>query len=306
MSYILLVLGFVFLIKGADFFVEGATYVAKKFKIPPIVIGMTIVAIGTSLPEITISVLASFQGSNGMAIGNILGSNILNICIILGVASLFAKIPVKKQTLTVDMPFLLGLEALLLALGCIGMSLSRIDGAVLIVICIVFIIMMIKSAKTSESDEVQAKDLKVWQVIIYLIGGCVAIKLGGDFIVDSATAIAKQFGMSDNLIGLTIVAFGTSLPELVTSVVATRKGQVDLAVGNVVGSNIFNILIALSLSAVVSPMVYTAENVIDNVVAIVVVIMMFLFARLSKEFSRWHGIAFIASYVGYSVYIFLR
>lgn len=306
MSYLLLVIGFILLIKGADFFVDGATFIANKFKIPPIVIGMTIVAIGTSLPEITISVLASFKGSNGMAIGNILGSNILNICLVLGLVACFSAVPVKKQTIKIDIPFLIILETILLVLGLIGGSLSRLDGIILCVLFIGFTLYIIKSSKGQPAEEIEAKDLKVWQVILYLVGGCVAIKFGGDFIVDSATTIAKQFGMSDNLIGLTIVALGTSLPELVTSVVAARKGQVDLALGNVIGSDIFNILIALMLSAIVNPLTYTFENIVDNVVAILIAIFTFIFACTDKQIKRLEGVSLLLIYAVYAVYIFLR
>lgn len=306
MSYLLLVIGFILLIKGADFFVDGATFIANKFKIPPIVIGMTIVAIGTSLPEITISVLASFKGSNGMAIGNILGSNILNICLILGLVACFSAVPVKKQTIKIDIPFLIILETILLVLGLIEGSLSRLDGVILCVLFIGFTLYIIKSSKGQPAEEIEAKDLKVWQVILYLVGGCVAIKFGGDFIVDSATTIAKQFGMSDNLIGLTIVALGTSLPELVTSVVAARKGQIDLALGNVIGSDIFNILLALMLSSIVSPLTYTFENIVDNIVAILIAIFTFIFACTDKQIKRLEGVSLLLIYVVYAVYIFLR
>lgn len=306
MSYLLLVIGFILLIKGADFFVDGATFIANKFKIPPIVIGMTIVAIGTSLPEITISVLASFKGSNGMAIGNILGSNILNICLVLGLVACFSAVPVKKQTIKIDIPFLIILEVILLVLGLIRGSLSRLDGVILCVLFIGFTLYIIKSSKGQPAEEIEAKDLKVWQVILYLVGGCVAIKFGGDFIVDSATTIAKQFGMSDNLIGLTIVALGTSLPELVTSVVAARKGQVDLALGNVIGSDIFNILIALMLSAIVNPLTYTFENIVDNIVAILIAIFTFIFAYTDKQIKKLEGASLLLIYVVYAVYIFLR
>ena len=306
MSYLLLVIGFILLIKGADFFVDGATFIANKFKIPPIVIGMTIVAIGTSLPEIAISVLASFKGSNGMAIGNILGSNILNICLVLGLVACFSAVPVKKQTIKIDIPFLIILETILLVLGLIGGSLSRLDGVILCVLFIGFTFYIIKSSKGQPAEEIEAKDLKVWQVILYLVGGCVAIKFGGDFIVDSATIIAKQFGMSDNLIGLTIVALGTSLPELVTSVVAAHKGQVDLALGNVIGSDIFNILIALMLSAIVNPLTYTFENIVDNIVAILIAIFTFIFACTDKQIKKLEGVSLLLIYVVYAVYIFLR
>lgn len=306
MSYLLLIIGFILLVKGADFFVDGAVFVANKFKIPSIVIGMTIVAIGTSLPEITVSALASFQGNNGMAVGNILGSNILNICIVLGIVAVMKNTPVKKSTLKIDLPFLLLSEVILIVLGILGNSLSRIDGIVLLLMFICFTIYVIKFYKSSEAEEVEIKELKVWQVILYLIGGCIAIKFGGDFVVNSATDIAHQFGMSDNLIGLTIVAFGTSLPEIVTSVIAAKKGQVDLALGNVIGSDIFNIIFALMLASVINTIGYSLENIIDSIILIIITIITYIFALSSREIKRFEGVLLLLIYVGYFIYIFIR
>lgn len=306
LSYVLLVVGFVLLIKGADFFVDGASYVANKFHIPPMIVGMTIVAIGTSLPEITISALASFKGENGMAVGNILGSNILNICLILGIVAVLKNIPVKKSTVKVDIPVLLLAEVLLIGLGAWGMTLDRIDGAVIALLFVAFVIYMIKSAKNADVEEEEQKELKVWQVILYLVGGCVAIKFGGDFVVDSASEIAKTFGLSDNLIGLTIVALGTSLPELVTSVIAARKGNVDLALGNCIGSDIFNILLALSVASVINPITFTMENIIDAAILIVITIITWILAKTRNTIEKVEGIVLLLIYAGYFAYIFVR
>lgn len=306
MSYLLLILGFVLLIKGADYFVDGASYIASKFHIPPMVVGMTIVAIGTSLPEITISALASLRGENGMAVGNILGSNILNICLILGIVCIIQNVPVKKSTIKVDIPVLLVSEFLLLILGYVGLSLSRVDGAIFAVLFVGFVIYMVRSAKNENETNEKAKELKVWQVVLCLVGGCIAIKFGGNFVVNSASTIAKTFGMSDNLIGLTIVALGTSLPELVTSVVAARKGSVDLALGNCIGSDIFNILLALSMASIINPISFSMENIVDCAILIVVTLITWLFTKTQRSIVKYEGVLLLLFYAGYSCYIFAR
>ncbi|MCQ2417307.1 MAG: calcium/sodium antiporter [Oscillospiraceae bacterium] len=306
MNYLILIIGFVLLIKGADFFVDGACFVAKKFRIPSMIVGMTIVAIGTSLPEITISALAAFRGENGMAVGNILGSNILNICIILGIIGVMHAVPVQKDTVNVDIPFLIVLEALLLAECAIGMTLSRIDGVIIGALFVLFVLYMIHQAKKGSAEEVEVKELKIWQMILYLVGGCLAIKFGGDFVVESATAIADQLGMSKNLIGLTVVALGTSLPELVTSVVAARKGNVQLALGNCIGSDIFNILLALSTASIIRPIEITSENIIDCGCLIVITILTLILAKLHKNIERRDAALLLCCYAGYFVYIAMR
>lgn len=307
MNYLLLIIGFILLIKGADFFVDGAVAIAKKFKIPSVVIGMTIIAIGTSLPEITISAFASMKGNNGVAVGNVLGSNVLNICLILSIVAIIKSVPVDRSILKMDFIILFLSEIALLCFGLINDNLTRLEGVLLLSLFIAFIVMQIyrsKNAKSSDDDNY--KQLHPLFIIVYLIGGCVAIKFGGDFVVDSASAIAKQFGMSDNLIGLTIVAFGTSLPELVTSIVAARKNEVDMALGNVIGSNIVNIVLALSLTSIIAVTPYSVENIIDTVAVIVVSIVTFIFSYTDKEIKRNEGIILLVFYSIYFIYLFIR
>lgn len=308
MNYILLIIGFALLINGANYFVEGATWIANKFKIPHIIIGMTIIAIGTSLPEIIVSCVSSYNGESGMAIGNIIGANIINLCVIIGVVSIIAPVPVKRNTLLIELPMLLISEVLLLTLGSINNRLDRIDGFVFWGIFIFFIIYIIITSKKNKlvDDEVEKHNLSIWQVALYLIGGSIAIKYGGDFVVNSASNIALEFGMSYNLVGLTIVAVGTSLPEVITSIIAAMKGKTDLALGNVIGSNLFNILLALSTASIIRPIIFTLENVIDCIIFILITIIAFIFAGMRKTIVRYEGIVLLCLYTGYFIYIFLR
>ena len=248
MVYIFLIAGFILLIKGADFFVEGSSSVAKRLRVPSLIIGMTIVAMGTSFPECSVSVNASIAGSNGLAISNAVGSNIFNLMVVCGFCTLFCPLAVDKGTLKKEFPFSIIVALMLLAFGSAGMVLGRIDGIILALVFAIFLYWMVISAKKARTGGNQTggddyEIMPVWKCIFYILGGIIAIIIGGDVVVDSASKIAAQFGMSDNLIGLTVVAFGTSLPELVTSVVAAKKNEVDMALGNVIGSNIFNILV---------------------------------------------------------------
>ena len=254
-SAVILVIGFVLLIKGADYFVEGSSSVAKKFKVPSLIIGMTIVAMGTSLPELAVSVTAAMAGNNTLAVSNVAGSNIFNLMVVCGACALFTPLTIEKNTLMKEFPFSILCAGLLVVMGYLGMSLGRVDGVILLVIFAVYLFWMIQSAKKARTsgDKLEAEEealaeeeikiLPMWKCIVFIIGGMIAIKFGGDFVVDGASAIAAGFGLSQTLIGLTIVALGTSLPELVTSIVAARKDEVDMALGNVIGSNIFNILL---------------------------------------------------------------
>ena len=267
---LLLVVGFALLVKGADFFVEGSSSVAKKLAVPSIIIGLTIVAMGTSLPETAVSVTASLVDNNTLAISNVVGSNIFNLMFVIGVCSILSTIYVQRETVTRDIPFSIICALLLLGLGMIavgdatGMTLGHFDGILFLILFAGYIGLMIKSAMKAraEGKEVEANDefdeeeLKVMSYpksIIYIVGGAIAIAIGGDLTVDTASRIAIDLGMSQTLVGLTIVSIGTSLPELVTSVVAARKNEVDMAVGNAVGSNIFNTLVVLGASALFAP-----------------------------------------------------
>lgn len=308
MTYVLLIAGFLLLIKGADFFVEGSAAVAKKLRVPTMIIGLTIVAMGTSAPECAVSIAASIKGSNAMAISNVVGSNIFNLMVVSGFCALFTPLIVHAKTLKQEFPFSILAAIVMLIAGFIGMTLGRIDGVILLVLFAFFLAWMVKSAlkaraNAEDIEEEKVKDLGNLQCLLYIIGGIIAIVIGGDLVVDSATEIARTFGLSENLIGLTIVAFGTSLPELVTSAVAAKKGEVDMALGNVIGSNIFNILLVAGIAATVSPMAFLMENVIDLVILIVMSIVVWSFASTKKKIGRAEGVFMLIIYVAYIVYI---
>ena len=304
----LLVVGFVLLIKGADFFVEGSSSVAKMLKVPSIIIGLTIVAMGTSLPECAVSITASLTNNNALAVSNVVGSNIFNLMVVCGFCALFNPLAVDKSTLKKEFPFSMLCAILLLVLGYIGMVLGRCDGIILLVLFVGFIIWMVRSAlkaRAAASDE-EYEVLPVWKCIVFIIGGIIAIKFGGDFVVNGASTIASKMGLSQNLIGLTIVACGTSLPELVTSVVAARKNELDMALGNVIGSNIFNILFVLGIAASISPMGFIMENVIDIAILTVFSLIVWIFAWTKHKIDKKEGIAMLIMYAVYLVYICVR
>ena len=308
-AVLILVIGFVLLIKGADFFVDGSSSVAKKLRIPSIIIGMTIVAMGTSLPECAVSVTAAMTHNNGLAIGNVIGSNIFNLMVVCGACTLCMPLVVSKDTLHKEFPFSVVCAALLIVLGYIGTELGRMDGIILLALFVVYLIYMVYSAVTGRTEAVEDEDYEIlpgWKCAVYIIGGMIAIKYGGDFVVDGATAIATGFGISQTIIGLTIVALGTSLPELVTSIVAARKNELDMAVGNVIGSNIFNILLVLGVAAAISPVAFYMENLIDAAILILMSIVVWLFAHSKEKISKGEGIVMLGMYVVYLVYICLR
>lgn len=314
-----LIIGFVLLVKGADFFVEGASSVAKMLKVPSLIIGMTIVAMGTSLPETSVSIAASMNNQNTLAVSNVVGSNIFNLMVVLGVCAVIAELKVSKDVLKRDYPFSVLCAILLLVAGVIGMTLGRTDGIIFLVIFAVFIFYLIKSAldarkrgeiseKEREMNEEmeEMKDLPVWKCILYIVGGAIAIKYGGDWVVDSASVIATSFGISATLVGLTICSVGTSLPELVTSIVAAKKNELDMAVGNVVGSNVFNILMVLGIAATVSPIAFLTENIIDIVVLLVFSLITWVLCVTQKKLSKKEGILMLVLYTIYLVYICIR
>lgn len=314
-----LIIGFILLIKGADFFVEGASSVAKMLKVPSLIIGMTIVAMGTSLPETSVSIAASMNNQNTLAVSNVVGSNIFNLMVVLGVCAVITELKVSKDVLKRDYPFSVLCAILLLVAGVIGMTLGRMDGIIFLVIFAVFIFYLIKSAldarKSGEISEKEREmneemeemqDLPVWKCILYIIGGAIAIKYGGDWVVDSASVIATSFGISATLVGLTICSVGTSLPELVTSIVAARKNELDMAVGNVVGSNVFNILMVLGIAATVSPIAFLTENIIDIVVLLVFSLITWVLCVTQKKLSKKEGILMLVLYTIYLVYICIR
>ena len=309
LAVVKLALGFILLIKGADFFVDGSSSVAKKFRVPSMIIGLTIVAMGTSLPECAVSVTASLNNSNALAVSNAVGSNIFNLMVVCGACALFSPLVVQTGTLKKEFPFSIICAVLLLGLGYQGMLLGRVDGIVLLLIFAGYLVYMIYSALKARSksvNEENGKILPMWLCLFYIIGGGAAIKFGGDFVVNGATVIASKRRLSQNLIGLTIVAMGTSLPELVTSIVAARKNEVDMAVGNVIGSNIFNILLVLGVAATISPVAFIMENIFDIFVLIVMSVMVWNFTWSKKEINRTEGIIMLFFYVLYMIYICTR
>lgn len=321
MEYLLLILGFVLLIKGADFFVDGSSSVAKLLKVPSIIIGLTVVAFGTSMPELSVSVTAAMQGSNDLAVSNVLGSNIFNILMVLGCCALLSPVKTDESMLKKEFPFSIFITIILLLLnsdfslrkvlaGDEFFVLGRSGGILLLVLFAVFLYSTVKSALLSRMENGdEGEDYKVMSPIkslIYIVGGLAGIVWGGDIVVDSASAIAATFGWSQTFIGLTIVAIGTSLPELVTSVVAARKGENDLAVGNVVGSNIFNILLILGVSSVLSPIRLEVSAVYDTLILIIVSVIVYVTALTKREIRRGEGVVCVVIYAIFFVYVLLR
>ena len=295
MSFLILIIGFALLIKGADVFVEGASSIAKKFKVPSMIIGLTIVAMGTSAPEAAVSITSSLAGQNDMSVANVVGSNFFNILVVLGVSSIIAKLPVQKETIKKDTPFLILVSVLLLIFG-INLKIGRIEGLVLLALFTYFLVNTIKSAKqatenaSSESGESaiaveteSTSEISLPKTILVSIIGIVGIVVGGDMVVDSATSNATAFGMSANLVGLTIVAVGTSLPEFVTSIVAIKKGETEIAIGNVIGSNLFNILLVLGLAAVINPIPMSMLAFIDIIFMVLITLLLYLFMKICQK-----------------------
>ncbi len=307
LRFVLLVVGFVFLIKGADWFVEGASKIADKFGIPQIVIGLTIVAMGTSLPEAAVSISAALKGSADITIGNVVGSNILNVLIILGLTAVIRSVAVKKNTIRIEIPFTIAVTILLAALGLFDNQVGRVDGVVMWICFIGYLAYLFWVSKTDKEaiEEVPEAGEKesVLKMILMVVVGAVLIVWGSDITVDAATAIARGFGMSERLVGLTIVALGTSLPELVTSVTAAVKGKADIAVGNIVGSNIFNILFVVGTAALITPVPYTANFLVDSVIAVAAMVLLWICVIPKKRLGRVGGILMLAGYLGYFVYL---
>ncbi|MFV0466109.1 MAG: calcium/sodium antiporter [Lachnospiraceae bacterium] len=311
MVYIILLIGFILLIKGADFFVDGSSSVAKRLHVPVIIIGMTIVAMGTSLPEAAVSVSAAISGNNDLAIANAVGSNIFNLMVVAGICSIFTPLTVHANTLKKEFPLSVLAALLLLILGITGYCLTRLEGLILLTVFACFLIWMIKSAIKAKNIVVVAEEdeitvLSKSKSMVYILCGVIAIAVGGQLVVSSASSIARSFGLSQNLIGLTIVAMGTSLPELVTSIVAAKKGEVDLAMGNIIGSNIFNILFVIGSAGLISGISMSQENIIDLLLLIAMSIVVWIAARTSYKIHRTEGIVMLLLYVGFMAYIILR
>ena len=319
---IFLVMGFVLLIKGADFFVEGSSSVAKRLHVPSIIIGLTIVAMGTSLPETAVSVSASLTGNNELAVSNVVGSNIFNLMVVIGVCAMIATVNVAEETIKRDIPISLVCAGFLLLLGIVGlgdkegMILGHFDGIIFLCAFAVYIFHLIKTALKASREgrkvEIEGgsdEDIKLVSIpisILFIVGGAIAIAIGGDMTVDAASRIAGDLGMSQTLIGLTIVSIGTSLPELVTSIVAARKNEVDMALGNAIGSNVFNIFMVLGVASAISPISIVAENIIDLCVLVVFTVCVWIFAGTKRKIGRMEGSCMVALYALYVVYIMIR
>ena len=298
----LLTVGFVMLVKGSDWFVDGAASIAAKFRIPQIIIGLTIVAMGTSAPEAAVSITAASAGSADITVGNIVGSNILNVLVILGLSAAIIAVPIGKSTQKIDAPFMIAISAIFLLLGWDG-TITRLDGVILLVLFISYIGYMIWSALHANEEGDEIKDMKVWQMCLATVGGLALVVWGADVAVDAATELATIFGMSERFIGLTVVALGTSLPELFTSVTAARKGNADIAIGNIVGSNIFNILFVVGLSSMIIDVPFAPNFRIDMAVAIAAPLFMWLASLAKGKLVRWHGAVMLAGYVAYFLYL---
>lgn len=315
MSYIILIIGFILLIKGADIFVDGASNIAKKFGIPSIIVGLTIVSLGTSAPELAVSLIASLEGSNGITIGNVLGSNIFNTLIVLGLTSIIMPIIIKKSIIFKDyiVNVIVIIILLILTFGRTLLNnepgLTRVSGIILLIGCIGYIIYLIKSAKDGNDNNVN-EEINILSSSIKIIIGIIGIILGGNLVVNSASDIAYSFGLSDKLVGLTIVAMGTSLPELVTSMIAAIKGENDIAIGNVLGSNIFNILLILGVSSTINPIVISSSLLVDIVFLIVIsfILGIFMFKGKKEKLSlgRVEGLILVLLYISYIAYIIFR
>ena len=301
---VLLVVGFVMLIKGANWFVDGASGIAAKFGIPQLVIGLTIVAMGTSAPEAAVSIAAALKGNAGITVGNVVGSNILNVFIILGVTAVITTLAVAKSTVKCEIPYMLGITVLFLFLGKTGREITFVEGVILWVAFIAYLVYLFVMAKNNKEEEPEEKkESKVWKLLLFTVVGLVFIVWGSDVSVDAASAIAKTFGMSDRLIGLTIVALGTSLPELFTSVTAATKGKADIAIGNIVGSNIFNILFVVGTTALITPVAFDPKFIIDTAIAIASGVMLWLFVLPKKQLNRLAGVVMLMGYAAYFVYL---
>lgn len=319
LQILIMLIGFALLVKGADLLVDGGSNIAKKFHIPELVIGLTIVSIGTSMPELMVSLTSAMQGHSDISIGNVVGSNIANLLLILGICAIIKNLKFKKETKYFESPFAILVTILLFFLANNNLSnqshtINRIEGIILVALCIVFIIYNIVMAKRGEVFDGISKDLVIpnvemasrWYVlksIIYILIGIVFLKFGGDFVVNSSSEIARRLGMSEKMISLTIIAVATSLPELVTSIVATKKGEIDLAIGNIIGSCIFNILLIVGVSAFIAPIMYSVSYNRDIIILIIATIFLGLFPFIGKkdEMTRANGTIYFMGYIAYMI-----
>ncbi|MDY4954479.1 MAG: calcium/sodium antiporter [Candidatus Onthomonas sp.] len=301
---ILLILGFVMLVKGADWFVEGAAGIADRFGIPQLVIGLTIVAMGTSAPEAAVSITAALKGSAAITIGNVVGSNILNILVILGVTACIIPVAVSRSTVRYELPFMILVTGLLLVLGCTGGEIVLWEGVVLWLFFLLYLAYLFFMARKNRTEPPESYgNAPLWKLLLFAAAGLGLIIWGSDVTVDAASALATEFGLSERFIGLTIVALGTSLPELVTSVTAARRGKADIAIGNIVGSNLFNILFVTGTTALITPVVFASNFVVDTVIAALAGVLLLLCVVRKKQLTRPGGVLMLAGYAAYFAYL---
>ena len=312
-----LAVGFLFLIKGADLFVEGSSNVAKLLKVPSIIIGLTVVAFGTSMPEASVSISSALKGANELAVSNVVGSNIFNLLVVLGASALIKPVCCQKDSVKKEIPFSILCTVVLLVTLILGKNegdytLGWIAGIILLALFAFYMYWQISAALKArkagaiEEEADDGKKISVWKSLLFIVIGLVGIILGGNWVVNGATTVARVLKMDETLIGMTIVAVGTSLPELVTSMVAAKKGESDIALGNVIGSNIFNIIFILGFSCLVSPITVGMEAIIDTVFAIIVTVVGLIFSATKLKFQRWEGAVFVVTYVAYLTYMILR
>jgi cation:H+ antiporter len=316
--YILFVIGFLFLIKGADMLVTGASSVAKRFNISDMVVGLTVVSFGTSLPELIINIMSSAQGQSELAIGNVFGSNVANLLLIIGVTAVICPLPIKRNTILTEIPFsliatlLVGFLANAVLFGDkTSLYISRFDGAILLFFFVMFMAYIYNIAKTNKDEVIEEKEepmMTIPKSVVYMVVGGIGLFLGGKWVVDGAVSIAQSFGLSESFIGLTIVAIGTSLPELVTSAMAAFRKNIDIAIGNVIGSNIFNLLWILGISAVINPLPFNVVSNSDIMVMIFASTLLIVVIPIGKKntIDRWNGIFFLIFYVAYIVFLIQR
>lgn len=315
MDFLILVVGFVLLVKGSDWFVDGAAGIANKFGIPQIVIGLTIVAMGTSAPEAAVSISAALGGNADISVGNVVGSNIMNILVILGLTATIVPIAVKKNTVNIEMPYMIITTIVFLVMALIDGNFNWVDGIIMWAMFIIYLAYLFMQTKKNKAaiaegeavdgeEEQETKTNNIWLMLVMAVIGAACIVLGSNFAVDGATGIAEKLGISDRIIGLTVVALGTSLPELFASVTAAIKGNADIAIGNIVGSNIFNILFVLGTSALIVPINY-GDMIRDTIIAIAAAVLLLLCVIKGKKLTRPAGILMLISYVLYFVFVLL-
>lgn len=306
-QFVFLIVGFVLLIKGSDFFVDGSSNIASILKIPTLIVGLTIVAFGTSAPEAAVSITSSLAGSNALAVSNVIGSNLFNMLLIIGLCAFLKELEMEEKVLNTDLPFLVVITLILSAFIIIGWSISRIEGVILLLIIIGYIVYLVyDSRKSKDANVVEKPKMSLLRSVIYIVCGIAAIVIGGDFVVDSASYIAMAFGMSETLVGLTIVAMGTSLPELVTSLTALKKGETQLIIGNVIGSSIFNILFVLGASSAITSIAIDPEMLIDILLMLGVTVLFFIFGKTQDKYDKKEGAILVGLFIIYMAFAILR